>query len=216
MVESRPVLTPQDLNNCQANLVVMQVTNPTSPHEPQPQSQAGGLLANNFKPGRWTQEEHERFLRGFELYGHKWRKVRDVVGTRTVTQVRTHAQKFFVKLKKQSTMEKPTIITPHKNSPRPMLPSLRKDITIKTQKVVGSNMGEYGNWGQPRPSMANYEIMSSQQQLKQQATNPPFVTNTEKLELVPPAAGFNRFDFLLQAAEKIEAGSSSETAVRSY
>lgn len=57
---------------------------------------------SNFRPGRWTKEEHQRFLAGFELYGHKWRKVRDVVGTRTVTQVRTHAQKFFVKMKKTS------------------------------------------------------------------------------------------------------------------
>lgn len=207
MVESRPVLTPQDLNNCGQPMVVMQVTNPTSPREPQPQPQPQPLMANTFKPGRWSNEEHERFLRGFELYGHKWRKVRDVVGTRTVTQVRTHAQKFFVKLKKQSTMDKPTITTPHKHSPRPMLPSFRKDFNIKTQKAVGK-MGEYGNWGHPRP-MANYEVMP---QLKQHPMNPKFATKSGNP--APPKTGFSRLDFLLQAAEKIEM-SSSEAPVRS-
>jgi len=148
---TRQVLGNRDLNNYGINGTV-QVRGPagdtvgvravvhgssTSPvNSAQPQAPAQSLV-NQFKPGRWSQEEHERFLRGFELYGHKWRKVRDVVGTRTVTQVRTHAQKFFVKLKKQSTMEKPTITTPHK-SPRAMLPSITNKEFLKAQKMGGN------------------------------------------------------------------------------
>ncbi|KAJ1457051.1 hypothetical protein M885DRAFT_438586 [Pelagophyceae sp. CCMP2097] len=52
------------------------------------------------KTGRWTDEEHSRFLQGLELYGKKWTKVADVVGTRTTVQVRSHAQKYFQKLEK--------------------------------------------------------------------------------------------------------------------
>lgn len=49
--------------------------------------------------GRWLQEEHERFLRGLNLFGKKWTKVAEVVGTRTTVQVRSHAQKYFQKVK---------------------------------------------------------------------------------------------------------------------
>ncbi|RHY33360.1 hypothetical protein DYB32_001695 [Aphanomyces invadans] len=52
--------------------------------------------------GRWTSEEHERFLSGFRLHGHKWKRVQMVVRSRTVTQVRTHAQKYLLKLQKIS------------------------------------------------------------------------------------------------------------------
>lgn len=50
--------------------------------------------------GRWTDEEHQRFLDGFLLHGHRWKRVQYVVKTRTVTQVRTHAQKFLLKQKR--------------------------------------------------------------------------------------------------------------------
>ena len=53
--------------------------------------------ANPEKTGRWTNEEHTRFLRGLELFGKKWSKVADVVGSRTTIQVRSHAQKYLKK-----------------------------------------------------------------------------------------------------------------------
>ncbi len=37
--------------------------------------------------GRWTNEEHERFMQGLDLYGKKWTKVAEVVGTRSTVQV---------------------------------------------------------------------------------------------------------------------------------
>jgi len=203
-VHSRPVLTNCDLNNYGINGVV-QVrghggdtvgvrsldvhggsSSPTMMDTVPPSS---GQMSSTFKPGRWSQEEHERFLRGFELYGHKWRKVRDVVGTRTVTQVRTHAQKFFVKLKKQSTMEKPAITTPHKNSPRQMLPGLRNDL-IETRKHL------------------------SKQQLSYFVQQPKAETYTFGLN---KPGGYTKLESLLLAAEKVEMGdhSSFEDPVRS-
>jgi SHAQKYF class myb-like DNA-binding protein len=41
--------------------------------------------------GRWTMEEHLRFLRALKLHGKEWRKVQQLVGTRTSTQARSHA-----------------------------------------------------------------------------------------------------------------------------
>lgn len=45
--------------------------------------------------GRWTDEEHERFLEGIELYSKDWKKVTAHVGTRISAQVRSHAQKVL-------------------------------------------------------------------------------------------------------------------------
>lgn len=57
-------------------------------------------LKKPVRGGRWTADEHERFLAGFRIHGHKWKRVQHVVKTRTVTQVRTHAQKFLLKQKR--------------------------------------------------------------------------------------------------------------------
>ena len=47
----------------------------------------------------WTEEEHQRFLEAIKSYGHKDVKaIASIVGTRSATQVRTHAQKYFMKL----------------------------------------------------------------------------------------------------------------------
>ena len=53
----------------------------------------------NSNDGRWSKEEHEKFLKGLVLYGIKWKKVKTLIETRTNTQVRSHAQKFFYKMK---------------------------------------------------------------------------------------------------------------------
>lgn len=50
--------------------------------------------------GRWTSEEHRLFLEGLRLHGKGWKKIAAVIKTRTVVQIRTHAQKYFQKLAK--------------------------------------------------------------------------------------------------------------------
>lgn len=58
-------------------------------------------LDNNIatNEGRWSKEEHNKFLEGIVLYGINWKKVKTMIGTRTSIQVRSHAQKFFYKMK---------------------------------------------------------------------------------------------------------------------
>ena len=55
---------------------------------------------NNQKTGRWTCEEHVLFLKGLEMHGKGWKKIAKLIKTRTVVQIRTHAQKYFQKLAK--------------------------------------------------------------------------------------------------------------------
>ena len=49
--------------------------------------------------GRWAKEEHEKFIEGIVQFGINWKKVKTLISTRTAVQVRSHAQKFFLKLK---------------------------------------------------------------------------------------------------------------------
>jgi len=51
--------------------------------------------------GRWTKEEHQRFIEGVKLFGKNWKSVEEYVGTRTGAQIRSHAQKFFNRLEKE-------------------------------------------------------------------------------------------------------------------
>eukprot|EP00293_Proteomonas_sulcata_P010599 CAMPEP_0184300854 /NCGR_PEP_ID=MMETSP1049-20130417/11186_1 /TAXON_ID=77928 /ORGANISM="Proteomonas sulcata, Strain CCMP704" /LENGTH=377 /DNA_ID=CAMNT_0026611689 /DNA_START=102 /DNA_END=1235 /DNA_ORIENTATION=+ len=47
----------------------------------------------------WTNEEHQRFLDALQTVGPKdVKQIAAIVGTRSATQVRTHAQKYFIKL----------------------------------------------------------------------------------------------------------------------
>lgn len=46
-------------------------------------------------------DEHFRFIEALKLYGKEWRRVQQHVGTRSSTQARSHAQKFFVKLERK-------------------------------------------------------------------------------------------------------------------
>ena len=50
------------------------------------------------KDGRWTKKEHALFVEALGLYGKDWKKVQAHVVTRTTTQARSHAQKYFAKL----------------------------------------------------------------------------------------------------------------------
>ena len=67
--------------------------NPEQPSAPPPQ-----LVQENY--GRWTAEEHRLFLQGLEQHGKGWKKIATLVKTRTMVQIRTHAQKYFQKLAK--------------------------------------------------------------------------------------------------------------------
>lgn len=50
--------------------------------------------------GRWTAEEHRLFLQGLDQHGKGWKKIASLIKSRTVVQIRTHAQKYFQKLAK--------------------------------------------------------------------------------------------------------------------
>ena len=62
------------------------------------QTSSPGAAGEN--TGRWTAEEHRLFLQGLEQHGKGWKKIASLIKSRTVVQIRTHAQKYFQKLAK--------------------------------------------------------------------------------------------------------------------
>uniref|UniRef100_A0A7S0ZJI2 HTH myb-type domain-containing protein n=1 Tax=Timspurckia oligopyrenoides TaxID=708627 RepID=A0A7S0ZJI2_9RHOD len=60
----------------------------------------------------WTAEEHERFLDALRNFDRDWKKIEAYVGSKNVIQIRSHAQKWFLKVQKNKTGE-------HVPPPRP-------------------------------------------------------------------------------------------------
>ena len=61
---------------------------------------------NDSNNGRWDKEEQKRFAEAVLKYGIDWKKIQNHVFSRNITQVRSHAQKFLMKLKENELLTK--------------------------------------------------------------------------------------------------------------
>lgn len=79
---------------------------------------------SQFNTGRWSDEEHKLFLEAILLYGNEWKKVQKYIHTRSSTQARSHAQKFFLRLKKKIKTEE---LSDHSSKTKEGMPSQGKN-----------------------------------------------------------------------------------------
>eukprot|EP00826_Nyctotherus_ovalis_P014915 TRINITY_DN1419_c0_g1_i1.p1 TRINITY_DN1419_c0_g1~~TRINITY_DN1419_c0_g1_i1.p1 ORF type:complete len:255 (+),score=56.55 TRINITY_DN1419_c0_g1_i1:45-809(+) len=62
--------------------------------------------------GRWSEEEHGRFLEAYRLFGKNWKLIQRHIGTRSAAQARSHAQKYFRRLNRIKNLENTKEATP--------------------------------------------------------------------------------------------------------
>ncbi|KAJ2162168.1 hypothetical protein GGF46_000910 [Coemansia sp. RSA 552] len=51
-----------------------------------------------FRTGAYTEEEEQKFQQGLEMFGRSWSAISEFVVTRDAKSIRSHAQKYFIKL----------------------------------------------------------------------------------------------------------------------
>lgn len=62
----------------------------------------------NIKQGRWTKEEQDLFVFAFDWHGKDWKKLSEIITTRNIIQIRSHAQKYCKKFKQEHNSETQT------------------------------------------------------------------------------------------------------------
>lgn len=119
----------------------------------------------NSVQGRWSKIEHERFIEAIKKFGKDWKSVESFIESRSGSQIRSHAQKFFNRLIKKFEIDKTEVIayiqneyeaagssgstTPKKklktdnkaSEPQDMKVSAPVQLTLQKDKEIPSSVG---------------------------------------------------------------------------
>eukprot|EP00357_Protocruzia_adherens_P033880 CAMPEP_0115018816 /NCGR_PEP_ID=MMETSP0216-20121206/29060_1 /TAXON_ID=223996 /ORGANISM="Protocruzia adherens, Strain Boccale" /LENGTH=321 /DNA_ID=CAMNT_0002390141 /DNA_START=312 /DNA_END=1277 /DNA_ORIENTATION=+ len=102
------------------------------------------LSPNHHVTGRWTKEEHARFVEALQVFGRDWKKIEEHVGTRTSAQIRSHAQKYFNRLQRElDKMDKIGGIDKSSNEGTPTLQPFKEETRAGRSRCSSFNLSEY-------------------------------------------------------------------------
>ncbi|KNA15266.1 hypothetical protein SOVF_099850 isoform B [Spinacia oleracea] len=85
----------------------------------------------------WTEEEHDKFLEALQLFDRDWKKIEDFVGSKTVIQIRSHAQKYFLKVQKNGTTAHVPPPRPKRKAAHPYPQKAQKNVPMHPQAAMG-------------------------------------------------------------------------------
>lgn len=54
------------------------------------------IEGSSIRTGRWTDKEKKMFTDGLDVFGSDWENIAGHIKTRSASQVRSHAQKYFI------------------------------------------------------------------------------------------------------------------------
>ncbi|KAL6126226.1 hypothetical protein ACLB2K_074277 [Fragaria x ananassa] len=113
----------------------------------------------------WTDQEHDKFLEALQLFDRDWKKIEAFVGSKTVIQIRSHAQKYFLKVQKKGTSEHVPPPRPKRKATHPYPQKAPKSAPVVSQ-VVGpfessSALLEHGYSYQPDSSFVHSTPVTS-------------------------------------------------------
>ena len=129
--------------------------------------------ANSKVVGRWTNEEHKKFLEARCLYKNDWKLIEKYLGTRTAAQARSHAQKYFRRIKRAEERAVKADSADSNNSEKLGNKETLKNKTTKLKKTVkpdGSHVLQ---------SLIKHEVSNCESNLK----NIEKIPNNEKINI---------------------------------
>ncbi|XP_073290253.1 protein REVEILLE 8-like isoform X2 [Primulina huaijiensis] len=81
----------------------------------------------------WTVEEHDKFLEALQMFDRDWKKIEDFVGSKTVILIRSHAQKYFLKVQKNGTEAHVPPPRPKRKAAHPYPQKAPKNVLVPRQ-----------------------------------------------------------------------------------
>ena len=119
------------------------------PKNPEPLLQKKRIIEEETgnKIGRWRPEEHKKFIEAIIKFGNNWKDVQKYIDTRTSTQARSHAQKYFEKMKKNKYLKffKPLNIDYSENFTNSTIMQLHKLYGNKSKNEINSIVNKFIN-----------------------------------------------------------------------